>query len=168
MSAPLFLIDLPLSEDWDAVEAMRTTLLGCLGVLYPSRDYCETVGMIVAELLENAVKYGAWGPGVVGRLRVTGREAEVEIAVRNRLRDGSDAARLRAVIAEIDAARTPAEAYVERLRLAALNPGPSGGLGLARISYEGSCRLSAHFESDGWVEVRALAAQFDTSIAASA
>jgi len=162
MSPWIFHIELPILGSWHTVEVLRTTLLNCLATVFESQTYCETLGMISAELLENAIKYGQRIPTAgepAFRLKVTGTKDRVEIAVSNpvdRASPGLD--RLFALLADLAVVGAAERVYLEKLRAVAADPTAQGGLGLARIVYESGCSLTAVVGPNGVLEVKAVSA----------
>lgn len=162
MSAWIFHIELPVLGSWRTVEVLRTTLLDCLATVFASQSYCEILGMISAELLENALKYGkreTTGDAPAFRLRVTGTADTVEITVSNPVDPMSASLpRLNALLADLAADGAAERVYLERLRAVATDPSAAGGLGLARIVYESGCSLTAVLGPNGILEVKAVSA----------
>jgi hypothetical protein len=160
MTEPLFVLDLPLCRKWRVAEQLRVGIVSCLSSLYPSADYCETVGMVVSELLENALKYGHGVPEAIGpsslRIRVTGNAVGVDVEVSNPV-DPRDANlyKLFEILEHINHASSPHAAYVDRMREVATGGG-AGGLGLARVAYEANCSIEARVGADKLLRVRAV------------
>jgi len=155
-----FTIDLPISERWQVVDVLRTAVYQCLAVVFDADSFAEMVSMVVGELVENALKYGAWNgdaepKGSEARLKIRGLPASVEIEVKNPLPAGASTALLFSMLERIKKAPSPQEAYVERLREVARDATASSGLGLMRIAYEASCALSAQVDGNN-ICVRAL------------
>jgi hypothetical protein len=155
-----FTIDLPISERWQVVDVLRTAVYQCLAVVFEVDAFAEMVSMVVGELVENALKYGAWNgdaepKATQARLKIQGRPSGVEIEVRNPLPAGASASPLFGMLERIKKAPSPAEAYVERLREVARDATASSGLGLMRIAYEAGCDLTATVDQ-GTLSVRAL------------
>lgn len=143
-----FVIDLPIRERWQVVDVLRTAVYQCLAVVFEADAFAELVSMVVGELVENALKYGAWNgdatlKGAEARLRISGHSNAVEVEVTNPLPAGSSTANLFAMLDRIRQAPSPQDAYVERLREVARDTSATGGLGLMRIAYEASCNLAA-------------------------
>ena len=141
-----FTIDLPVTSKWEDIALVRSSVEMCLSTLFHDLERPQALAMVTGELLENAVKYGAWGREAgIFRLRIWGsRGAESFVEVSNPV-DGDDAAS-----AVIDAVRllrsadSPAAALQARMMEIASGTGPGGsGLGLLRIAYEGACELEA-------------------------
>lgn len=141
-----FELDIPIGPDWKNVELLRSSVLSCLAAIFQSQDFCVTVGMIAGELIENAIKYGDWTRGDRSRfkLNVRGDDRSVALQVMNPVAPDGGEEVLR-MVRWIASFPSPAEAYRARLReLAdAKEEAPRGGLGLARIAYEGECQLAA-------------------------
>lgn len=161
MAAIGFHLQVPIGPDWRNVELLRGAILNCLAAVFQNNDFCETVGMVAGELVENAIKYGAWdGIDHSGfELRVSGADDGVQVEVSNPVDPGSDDAEsLRQALAHLASFPSPQEAYLARLgEVAAAAPGSeTSRLGLARIAYEGNCKLEVAFDG-GLVIVRAVA-----------
>lgn len=159
-SGSSFRIDLPFVESWQLTEEMRTGILACLATVYPQRDFCELVAMVVSELLENAIKYGDWSrasaaPGIY-RLTLEGDGDKLEVAVSHPVIPGPTLDRLFESIRFIAQAPSAEEAYVERLREVAARSDGVGGLGLVRVAHEAGCRLSARLSPDGVLTLSAV------------
>jgi len=143
-----FAIDLPGTNDWDNVELLRGAVQSCVSAMFGQDDDSETVAMIVGELLENAVKYGAWGENARWfRLRVWSDQGRVHVSVESPVRspDGPDIRRVMETISWIDTFPSAEEAYAAKLIEVAARPRGQklSQLGLVRIAYEGNCVLRA-------------------------
>ena len=155
MQHRLFHIELPLHPGWEAIEPLRASVLACVKVVFPQAELAAGIGVAVAELLENAVKFGAWDErdGFFA-LRVDGHPDRVEVEVSNPARPGDpNVERLRSELARIRTAPSAEEAYLKAVRGLALGKG--GPLGLSRAAHEGGCDLSAAV-TGGEVHVRAV------------
>lgn len=141
-----FFIDVPVSTQWRNIELLRASVQNCLAAVFSDVEGSDAIAMVTGELLENAVKYGCWthGDGVF-RLRVWGDAELGHIEVENPVRvDDEGPRRVRELLAWMEGFATPEEAYQARmLQVAAAPRGTAGGLGLARVMYEGGCRLRA-------------------------
>ena len=148
-----FLIDLPVRNEWANVDLLRTSILNCFTVIFADMEGCHTFAMVAGELLENAIKYGAWerNHGSLLRLRVWGEDRHAMVQVENPVEPTSDAVKeLVSTVKWLDGFSSLEEAYRARLLEVAQAPRENLGvskLGLARIAYEGNCRL--HAELDG-------------------
>ncbi|MFZ5468101.1 MAG: hypothetical protein ACOZIN_01580 [Myxococcota bacterium] len=160
MNRWLFNIELPILDSWRTIEVLRTTVLNCLSTVFESGAYCETLGMIVAELLENALKYGrreAAASERSFRLKITGTDDSVEIIVSNPIdRATTDLQRLFAVVGELGASDSAERVYLERLQKVASDRAAVGGLGLARIAYESGSKVFAEVDTDDVLQVKVV------------
>jgi hypothetical protein len=143
-----FVIDLPIRERWQVVDVLRTAVYQCLAVVFDADAFAEVISMVVGELVENALKHGAWDgdaepKGNPARLRILSAPAGVQIEVSNPLPQGSDPKLIFSMLDRIRSAPTPQDAYVERLREVARDVTARGGLGLMRIAFEANASLSA-------------------------
>jgi hypothetical protein len=107
--------------------------------------------MIVAELLENAIKHGTWKSDVAPafRLRVwSGGDRHAFVSVENPIKADS-IAEVNRIIEFIRSHASADEAYRARLLEVAANPQAGvSGLGLVRVAYEGNCTLSCKASDD--------------------
>jgi len=152
-------LELRVPPQWDRVreawEPCRSTLVRAgLG-----EDAAYQLAMVTQELLENAVKYGAFGGAEAIALIV--RVGADEITVEVKSRAGVDDANLRRfdqMIQWIRGFQDPFEAYVERLKLVSARPYAHGesGLGLTRITYEGRCALDFFVDEASVLAVSAV------------
>lgn len=143
-----FVIDLPIRERWQVVDVLRTAVYQCLAVVFDADAFAEVVSMVVGELVENALKHGAWNSdaeptGASARLRISSAAEGVRIEVSNPLPPGADPKPILSMLDRIRAAPTPQDAYVERLREVARDVTLRGGLGLMRIAFEANASLTA-------------------------
>lgn len=137
-----FALDLPLLKDWSQVEQLREATLVCLTTVSTDADFRDQVAMVVGELMENAVKYGDWSEDeAVARVRVRGSRTQVEITVSHPIAAEVDLAPLLKLVRFIDESPNAEAAYISLMRDVATRAGGAGGLGLARIAYEGNCQL---------------------------
>jgi hypothetical protein len=142
---------LTLEPNWRAIEALRSSLLSCVVAILGSKELGETASIVVSELLENAVKYGAWS-GAPGRLEVEviacGESFRVRVA--NPVSAGQPSvARLEEMIDWIRRFPDGEAAYRARLAEIARSPAQSGsGLGLVRVAREGPCSLEVESTAD--------------------
>lgn len=146
-----FLIDLPVENHWENVDLLRTSVLNCLTAMFRDIDGVEMLGMVAAELLENAIKYGHWPAGADDgahlRLRIWGDRQRANVEVAHPV-DGESAhvVELLSTMAWLKSFASPEEAYRARLLEVATSPRGVSKLGLARIAYEGNCTLDAKLD----------------------
>jgi len=150
-----FSIDLTVRNEWKNVDLLRTSVQNCFIAVFADMDGCHSIAMVTGELLENALKYGDWtrGDRATFRLRIQGTEGAIEVSVQNPLRpDDPNASRLLESIAWINGFPRPEQAYRARMLQIAQEDSDSDGapsrLGLARIAFEGDCRLGARVDGD--------------------
>ncbi|HZS40073.1 MAG TPA: hypothetical protein VFF06_24755 [Polyangia bacterium] len=142
-----FSIDLPVTSRWENVDLLRTSVQSCFTAVFQDVDGCHAIAMVTGELLENAVKYGAWTltPGSF-RLRVEGGERGATITVENPIvPDDPNVAALIGTLRWIGGFANASDAYRAKLLEIASAPrgGSASGLGLVRVAYEGNCTLDA-------------------------
>jgi hypothetical protein len=147
MSDFRFSIDLPVTSSWENVDLLRASVQSCFEAVFQNLDGCHAIAMVTGELLENAVKYGAWQaqPGSF-RLRVEGTAGRATISVENPADPGDpNVAALLGTIRWLNGFGDAGEAYRARLLQIAAAPrdARASGLGLARVAYEGGCTLTA-------------------------
>jgi anti-sigma regulatory factor (Ser/Thr protein kinase) len=143
MEQRLLQVRLPIQPGWDAIEPLRVSVQACVKAVFPDAALAARIALTAAELMENAVKYGAWGAAGDGRfeLVVAGQNGHVTIEVSNPV-DPADPHfnRLREELDRIATAPSPQEAFLRGVRSVALKRRTS--LGLARIVHEGGCDLT--------------------------
>ena len=129
---------------WKNVDLLRTAILNCVAVIVGEGDASNTVGIIVSELLENAIKYGEWSDATLSTLTldITGNHDCIRIDVASPVRPGSSHyEELKKTVEWIRSFSAPREAYLERIRQVADEDGLRSRLGLVRIAHEGPCAL---------------------------
>ena len=152
-------LDLRIAPEWEAVKAVWDACHSMLGGTGLTPDESYQLSMVAQELLENAVKYGAFGDGE--RIRLGLRVAPEDVTVEVKSRVGVDDVNLRRfdqMIQWIRGFQDPFEAYVERLKVVAAQPYAQGesGLGLTRIAYEGRCALDFYVDDENVLAVSAV------------
>src|SRR5512145_256779 len=147
-------VRLPIGPEWDAIEPLRASVLACVGAVFPDAALAERIALVAAELMENAVKYGAWSDreDECFSLLVTGSDERVSIEVTNPVAPGGGGLeRLVCELERISSSPSPEEAFLKGLRAVALRR--RDGLGLARIAYEGGCDVTAEIVGGGRILV---------------
>lgn len=151
-----FAIDVPVRSDWKNVDLLVTSVQNCFNAMFVNVEGSHTIAMVTGELLENAIKYGAWDTGdqQLFRLSVAGRDGHAQIVVQNPT-DESNAFVLATMLEWIRSFKTAEEAYRAKLiEIAQETKSPESKLGLVRIAYEGGCTIDAQFDG-GVVRVTA-------------
>jgi anti-sigma regulatory factor (Ser/Thr protein kinase) len=150
-------LDLRLPPDWDAILAAWDPCHDALCRAGLAEDEIEPLCMVARELLENAVKYGAYGPGDTVELTLRVRPFDVTIEVRNPVGGGPEQVRRVREALRSTRGDDPLEVYVERMRALARGPADAGGgLGLARIACEGRGLLDFHLDGANKLAVSAV------------
>jgi hypothetical protein len=152
-------LDLRIAPEWDAIKAAWEPCRAMLVSTGLTVDEAYQLAMVAQELLENAVKYGAFAGAE--RIGLDVRVASDDVIVEVRSRVGVDDANLRRfdqTIQWIRGFQDPFEAYVERLKHVAAQPYAHGesGLGLTRIAYEGRCAIDFYVNEDNILAVSAV------------
>jgi hypothetical protein len=143
-----FLIDLPVQNQWENVDLLRTSVLNCFSAIFRGMEGVHAFGTIAAELLENAIKYGDWTDDTKClHLRIWGDEDTACVEVENPVDASSpDVGDLMRTMAWLKEFVSPEDAYRARLLAVAMSPRGVSKLGLARIAYEGNCSLTAQID----------------------
>jgi hypothetical protein len=121
---------------WLYVDAVREFCGFFARATFANDGLGQRVGLIVHELVENALRYGDEKELEV---RLERRADEVVIRVANTTND-ERARKLRGVFDAL-AKLSPAEGYTHALQHAASLPATESGLGLPRVRYEGRVDL---------------------------
>jgi hypothetical protein len=153
-----FEIDLPaVRRHWENVDLLRTSILNYTSCILENEDIAHSFATIAAELLENAIKYGADdeetdAAGTALHLRVWGDASEARVQVDSPIKSDSSKEDAEEVLRTIDWLKkfpTAEEAYHARLMEVAMSDSGVSKLGLARIAYETNCDLHAEIVDDG-------------------
>jgi hypothetical protein len=153
-----FSIDLTVRNEWKNVDLLRTSVQNCFVAVFADLDGCHAIAMVTGELLENALKYGDWTAAdrAQFRLRVHGREGNIEVSVQNPLRaHDENASSLMSSLEWLNSFPTPDQAYRARMLQIAQEDLEASKLGLVRIAAEGNCRITARVDN-GTVTVTAV------------
>jgi hypothetical protein len=147
-----FSIDLTVRNEWKNIDLLRTSVQNCFIAVFADLDGCHAIAMVTGELLENALKYGDWTSGdrAMFRLRVHGREGNIEVSVQNPLKaNDPNAASLMSALEWLNGFTKPDQAYRARMLQIAQEEGETAPskLGLVRIAAEGNCRITARVDN---------------------
>jgi hypothetical protein len=144
-----FNIDVPVRTEWKNVNLLVTSVQNCFNAMFANVDGSQMIAMVTGELLENAIKYGAWSTADhLFHLNVAGSTGVARVVVENPAEESS-ARELMATLKWIQSFSSPDEAYRAKLIEIAQRP-PSPGvskLGLVRVAYEAGCTIDATFEN---------------------
>lgn len=155
-----FSIDLTVRNEWKNIDLLRTSVQNCFIAVFADLDGCHAIAMVTGELLENALKYGDWSSNdrAMFRLRVRGREGNIEVSVQNPLKPSDpNASALMSALEWLNSYPKPDQAYRARMLQIAQDDSEAAPsrLGLVRIAAEGNCRITAKVEN-GTVTVNAV------------
>lgn len=152
-------LDLRIEPEWDAIKAAWDPCRAMLSRAGVEDDEGYQLSMAAQELLENAVKYGAFRDGerIVLEIRAAGEDVTVEVKSRVAL-DDAHLRRFDQMIQWIRGFQDPFEAYVERMKIVSAQPYAHGesGLGLTRIAYEGRCIIDFYVDDESTLAVSAV------------
>lgn len=150
-------LELSIPADWARIDSAREAVGGCLAAAYGTGELDDSLAMVCAELLENAIKHGLPDPEGV-TLRLGEEDGALVMAVSNAVDpELPNATRLRDTVAWLQGFADPAEAYLAAMSQVYAEAGErevEGGLGLARVAHEGGCRIACDLSVPGRVTVR--------------
>ena len=153
-------LELELAPEWEAIHQSWTPCMEHLAREGVDSDTAYSLCMVAQELLENAVKYGAFEPGRERiRLHLSGHEGTFTVEVRSPLAaDVGVLARLDGMVQWIRGFQNPFEAFVERLKAVSASGAAQfeSGLGLVRIAYEGQCVLDFFVDESNVLAMSAI------------
>jgi hypothetical protein len=121
---------------WDYIDEVRDFCSRFVTRGFGNDGIGQQIGMIVHELVENAIRYGDEQELV---LRIERTSDAVVVCVANTTTD-ERAAQLKRVVKEL-LSMPPEEAYARALRRSMSLPSKESGLGLPRILHEGQAEL---------------------------
>jgi len=145
--------------EWEAVKAAWDPSRAALAQAGVGPDTAYQIAMVAQELLENAVKYGAFEPGERISLEVRVAPEDVTVEVRSRVGVGdANLRRFDQMVQWIRGFQDPFEAYVERMKVVSTRPYTDGesGLGLTRIAYEGRSVIDFYVNEENVLAVSAV------------
>ena len=158
-TARAVVLDLGIDPEWDAVKATWDPCRATLARAGLSDDESYQLAMVAQELLENAVKYGAFKHGERVGLEIRVQPEETIVEVKNRVGVGdANLRRFDQMIQWIRGFQDPFEGYVERMKIVSAQPYSNGesGLGLTRVAYEGRCVLDFYVDDENTLAVSAV------------
>ncbi len=162
-------IELSVPPVWSRVPEVRDALMHGARAVGLADESAYAVGMVVSELLENAIKYGTFSTDAAIQVVVHLASGVARVVVTNPV-DAASAHphRLRAAVARLGEVTSPLEAYVSRVTEILEEPAHSdvmpsathfghddSGLGIFRVAHEAESTVSLRFLAEGWVEVSA-------------
>lgn len=146
-----FQLTMRIPADWDRIEDVRQAVSKCVLAAFGDVRFCDALGMVVSELLENAVKYGVADEPVHLAVEQTG--GQVVVTVTNSV--GRESRYLKTLVDHVHWIRSfdePLMAY-EAALTRAYETEAEGGLGIVRAAYEGGCSIDCDVETPGLVRV---------------
>lgn len=133
-----------LRDAWEELKRVRSTIEEYFA--QSSEDVRNAATMAALELAENVLKHGAEGGS--GLVTMTVEKGEILISTQNRVKSARTAASVAERIKRIGE-KDARELYITRMLEIMQGPNASeSGLGLLRIAYEGSFRLSCEVVGD--------------------
>lgn len=139
-------LHLTVRPHWEELEVARAEAVSFLRGHAFGEATINATEMVVAELTENAAKYGAFEePPAPLAIAITVQGATVTVEVRSPVRSADDEhlRKLDRAVQWIRGFQNPFEAYIERLKEVSAQSleTSESGLGLVRIAYEGQSIL---------------------------
>jgi hypothetical protein len=148
---------LHLDGEWQRIDSVREAVGYSVAATFGDADLRDSLAMVTAELLENALKYGDTAAGV--QLSIVSEAEAVVVTVGNHVQAGSPhPAALQSRLDWLRQFENPFTAYTTALGQVYDRQGPDGtdsGLGFARIGYEGRCVVACDLSQPGFVTVTA-------------
>ena len=149
-------VDLPIAAVPSGVQAVRSAVRGCLVALLRGVGDAHALPMVVAELLENAVRHGDWSRRGRIEVRIEASASGSRVEVGNPVvPDGEGVRGLRRALDALARHSSPVAAYCAQVHRMSIGPGDPCELGLARIAYEGDCDVQAALEPPDRLRVSA-------------
>jgi anti-sigma regulatory factor (Ser/Thr protein kinase) len=136
-SSPIFLV-LRMQPPWVFVDEIRRFAESFCACACPGQDREVQVALAVHELMQNAIPQ-AGGANIELTLQVDPDADQIEIAVSGPATE-AQALELEARLARINAEPDPLKSYLQAMAETPMHQ--RGGLGLARVRYEGQLELS--------------------------
>jgi hypothetical protein len=150
-------LELSMAAEWERIDAVREAVGRCVAAVFGDIELQHLLGMVSAELLENAVKYGRARNGV--SLSIRGDAQDLVVTVANSIEKGANHAQLlQKRLRWLRDFREPYDAYSAALQEVYDRATPATedfGLGLARIYYEGRCQLDCDVSQPDFISVSA-------------
>lgn len=137
-------------KSWDRLDAVRESAGYFTRATYSDLVAAERVGLVVHELVENAIKYSLPGDAQLS-VDLHAIPGAFRIGVRNRSSVELFGALKEAL--SLVQADEPEQAYFRALARCRTRPANQSGLGLPRLAYEAQVELSAQLERDEAVVV---------------
>lgn len=147
-------------NDWNEIEKTRMECRSFLEKQKLSDNIIDAVSMVVSELLENSLKYGAFSKAETVHCTITVGDDEITVEVKSPVDRKNDQyfRKLDQTIQWIRGYQNPFEAYIEKLKEASLKSfeDRESGLGLVRIAYEGQSILDFYVNEKNIIAISAV------------
>lgn len=138
-------LTIEIQNDWRFVRSIKGRIQDELSELPERVRYAA--GMTTAELVGNAIKYGAKGSGgPPARLSFVVTSGRIVIAVSNQVLQQEHVREVRTRVDQLAQTANKEALYLQRLQELLQHPSASCQLGLYRIAYEGGFRLDCLYE----------------------
>lgn len=161
-------LELAVAPVWSRVADVREALVSSARAVGLGEECAYAIGLVVSELLENAIKYGRFSGSAEDSIQVVVHIASgvARVVVTNPVDVASHhPQRLRSAVGRL-ADASPLDAYVHRVAeileeapASHVNPtahaAEESGLGIFRVAHEAESSVSLRFLGDGSVEVTA-------------
>ncbi|MBI3178063.1 MAG: ATP-binding protein [Deltaproteobacteria bacterium] len=153
-------MDLRFEPVWEEIDRIREATADFLRGRGLSQDTVDAIAMVACELIENAMKYGEFGPGDTISLSVQHRPHAVLVEIKSPIGDvGSrNLALMDRMVQWIRGRQDPFEAYLSRLQEVSMQDlyEKESRLGLVRIAYEGQSILDFYVDENNQLAVSAV------------
>jgi hypothetical protein len=143
-----FRIELPVRNEWENIERVRSSVMEFFVAVFHDVHGCWSLANVAGELMENAMKYGLWSDADTHLyLRIHGDDVAAQVEVQNPVDPAApEVVELAETLTWLRGAADARTAFEERVVAAAARPSGQAKLGLARVAYEGECRVEAAVE----------------------
>ena len=152
-------IGLEMRSDWKNTSRVQEGVWNLVNSSLDDESRADSISMVSAELLENAIKYGDKNQGgnTLIFFNLRGNEDEIIVEVKNKIHEGADndIRSLDETIQWIRGYQNPFEAYLERLYSVARAPGGESRMGMFRMAYEASAILDFFVNENDEISVSA-------------
>jgi hypothetical protein len=145
-----------LGYQWQDIESIRQDVAALVATAHDPDFEPERVAMVAAELLENAMGHGDKTQTSHVYFSLMQQDGCLHIRVRNTIKDPDDLKKINALLAWIASCESKRIAYQTLLLKVFDSEQAIGGIGLARIAYEGHCDLECNKQNDHELEMHAI------------
>jgi hypothetical protein len=145
-------VDLSFGPRWAYVSCVRSFIANFCAISLDNKAQADKISLAASELVENAVKYGSAEDTRI-KVEVTNDRKFMVLTVENKATEEQ----IRVLQEEYKKITTgdPLQAYLEKMKEAALSSKEKSQLGLARIRYETEADISLEFKPESVVSITA-------------